>query len=90
MHLLFIICAFLLCLGLWFCATFSLIYLVLLLFSLFFFAGLYVVEFQKRGLPHTHTLIWLKRNTKEPSSALIDGFIFTELPDPEKDTCSCG
>jgi hypothetical protein len=21
---------------------------------------------------------------------LIDGFIFTELPDPEKDTCSCG
>jgi hypothetical protein len=43
---------------------------------------LYVVEFQKRGLPHTHTLIWLKRNTKDPSSALIDSFISAELPDP--------
>jgi hypothetical protein len=48
-------------------------------------ADLYVVEFQKRGLPHTHTLIWLKRNTKEPSSALIDSFVCAELPDPEKD-----
>ncbi|KAM0926502.1 hypothetical protein ACQ4PT_003554 [Festuca glaucescens] len=46
---------------------------------------LYVVEFQKRGLPHTHTLIWLKRDTKEPSSVLIDGFISAELPDAEKD-----
>jgi hypothetical protein len=43
---------------------------------------LYVVEFQKRGLPHTHTLIWLKRNTKDPSSELIDEFILAELPDP--------
>ncbi|KAM0918645.1 hypothetical protein ACQ4PT_008729 [Festuca glaucescens] len=48
-------------------------------------AYLYVVEFQKRGLPHTHTLIWLKRNTKEPSSSLIDSFVSAELPDPEKD-----
>ncbi|KAM0914328.1 hypothetical protein ACQ4PT_011536 [Festuca glaucescens] len=46
---------------------------------------LYVVKFQNRGLPHTHTLIWLKRNTQERSSALIDGFISAELPDPEKD-----
>jgi hypothetical protein len=49
------------------------------------FADLYVVEFQKRGLPHTHTLIWLKRNTKEPSSRLIDEFISAELPDPMVD-----
>ncbi|KAM0867488.1 hypothetical protein ACQ4PT_041967 [Festuca glaucescens] len=46
---------------------------------------LYVVEFQKRGLRHTHTLIWFKRNTKEPSSGLIDSFISAKLPDPEKD-----
>lgn len=26
-------------------------------------AYLYLVEFQKRGLPHTHTLVWLKADT---------------------------
>ena len=53
------------------------------LFSLV--SDLYVVEFQKRGLPHTHTLIWLKRNTKEPSASLIDRFVSAELPDPKVD-----
>jgi hypothetical protein len=64
------------------------LYVAFILFvctGVFCTADLYVVEFQKRGLPHTHTLIWLKRNTQEPSSALIDGFISAELPDPEKD-----
>ncbi|KAM0829302.1 hypothetical protein ACQ4PT_066963 [Festuca glaucescens] len=59
--------------------------LMALQYPLLFPYDLYVVEFQKRGLPHTHTLIWLKRNTKEPSSALIDSFVSAELPDPEKD-----
>ncbi|XP_044381354.1 uncharacterized protein [Triticum aestivum] len=45
-------------------------------------AYLYVVEFQKRGLPHTHTLVWLKADTKDPSPSFIDGLISAELPDP--------
>lgn len=48
-------------------------------------AYLYVVEFQKRGLPHTHTLIWLKESTKDPSPAFIDNLVCAELPDPVVD-----
>ncbi|XP_073359941.1 uncharacterized protein [Aegilops tauschii subsp. strangulata] len=45
----------------------------------------YVVEFQKRGLPHTHTLVWLKADTKDPSPSFIDSLICAELPDPSTD-----
>ena len=44
-----------------------------------------MVEFQKRGLPHTHTLIWLKESTKDPSPAFIDNLVCAELPDPMVD-----
>ncbi|KAM0870509.1 hypothetical protein ACQ4PT_039955 [Festuca glaucescens] len=44
-------------------------------------AYLYVVEFQKRGLPHTHTLIWLKIDTRDPTPAMIDQYISAEIPD---------
>jgi hypothetical protein len=49
------------------------------------FPDLYVVEFQKRGLPHTHTLIWLKGDTQQPSASFIDSLISAEIPDPMVD-----
>lgn len=52
------------------------------MFYFYFFVDLYVVEFQKRGLRHTHTLIWLKDTTHEPSASFINSFISAEIPDP--------
>src|SRR4051812_1738972 len=40
------------------------------------------MEFQKRGRPHTHTLVRLKESTNDPSPSFIDQFICAELPDP--------
>ncbi|XP_034044527.1 uncharacterized protein LOC117526576 [Thalassophryne amazonica] len=45
-------------------------------------AWLYTIEWQKRGLPHSHTLIWCK-NKIQPED--IDSIISAELPDPEED-----
>lgn len=45
-------------------------------------AFVYSVEWQKRGLPHIHMLIWL-RNKLQPNQ--IDQLVSAELPDPEKD-----
>ena len=43
---------------------------------------MYTVEWQKRGLPHAHFLIWLcvKIHPNE-----IDAIVSAELPDPDKD-----
>lgn len=46
---------------------------------------LHAVEFQKRGLPHGHIIVWLSRDTKELISTLIDSFISAEIPDLETD-----
>ena len=43
---------------------------------------MYTVEWQKRGLPHVHILLWLK-NKIRPSQ--IDSFISAEIPDPVQD-----
>ena len=43
---------------------------------------MYTIEWQKRGLPHAHILIWL--STKMYSNQ-IDSFISAELPDPNND-----
>ncbi|KAL6662326.1 hypothetical protein ACP70R_000185 [Stipagrostis hirtigluma subsp. patula] len=48
-------------------------------------AVLHCIEFQKRGLPHAHLLIWLSMDTSQPSAELIDSFISAEIPDPEVD-----
>ncbi|KAM0844699.1 hypothetical protein ACQ4PT_056882 [Festuca glaucescens] len=48
-------------------------------------AVLYTVEFQKRGLPHAHILIWLKRSDTEVSMTFIDSFVSAEIPDPNED-----
>lgn len=46
---------------------------------------MYVVEFQKRGLPHVHMLIWLDGVSKQYLKNNVDKFVSAEIPDPEKD-----
>nr|GMD14732.1 ATP-dependent DNA helicase PIF1 [Ipomoea batatas] len=41
----------------------------------------YVIEFQKRGLPHAHFLIILKDNCHAISPSFVDNFVSTEIPD---------
>ncbi|CAF1021035.1 unnamed protein product [Adineta steineri] len=43
---------------------------------------MYSIEWQKRGLPHAHILIWLKDKI---TSDQIDSVISAELPDPQQD-----
>lgn len=46
---------------------------------------MYVVEFQKRGLPHVHMLVWLSSDAKKNLKGSIDSYVSAEIPDPEKD-----
>ena len=47
-------------------------------------AHVYVIEFQKRGLPHAHILIWLSHSCKIKTADDVDSIISAELPpDPE-------
>ncbi|KAK1365083.1 hypothetical protein POM88_040644 [Heracleum sosnowskyi] len=46
---------------------------------------MYVVEFQKRGLPHVHMLIWLDSASKKNLMANVDKFVVAEIPDPVLD-----
>lgn len=43
---------------------------------------MYSVEWQKRGLPHIHLLLWLMQRINPD---MIDKFVCCEIPDPEKD-----
>ncbi|KAL6569855.1 hypothetical protein OROMI_014369 [Orobanche minor] len=43
------------------------------------------IEFQKRGLPHAHVVLFLKREDQRHMIENIDDFICAELPDREKD-----
>ncbi|XP_074305872.1 uncharacterized protein LOC141641094 [Silene latifolia] len=45
-------------------------------------AAVYTIEFQKRGLPHAHILLFLHREDKFPEAADIDKIISAEIPDP--------
>lgn len=49
---------------------------------LYFSADLYTIEFQKRGLPHCHTLLWVSDSDKLREPRDIDRFITAEIPDP--------
>ena len=43
---------------------------------------MYSIEWQKRGLPHAHILLWLKVKV---SPSQIDALISAEIPNPEED-----
>ncbi|KAL3620360.1 hypothetical protein CASFOL_035272 [Castilleja foliolosa] len=45
-------------------------------------ADLYTIEFQKRGLPHCHTLIWVVPASKVADAVDVDKYISAEIPDP--------
>lgn len=49
------------------------------------FAVLHSTEFQKRGLPHVHCLVWLKNKNKTDTLSLIDSLISAEIPDISTD-----
>lgn len=46
-------------------------------------AYMYVIEFQKRGLPHAHILIVLAANARPVTPEEVDALVCAELPDPE-------
>jgi hypothetical protein len=48
-------------------------------------ALLYSIEFQKRGLPHVHILVWLDKNGYEITPEMIDKWISAEIPHPSDD-----
>src|ERR1044072_1930719 len=45
---------------------------------------MYTIEFQKRGLPHAHILLWLHSDNKLRTPNMIASVICAELPDPTK------
>ncbi|GKA77871.1 ATP-dependent DNA helicase PIF1 [Tanacetum coccineum] len=45
----------------------------------------YVIEFQKRGLPHAYILLWLEENCKCKTPSEIDDIISAEMPSPTDD-----
>nr|GEX71953.1 DNA helicase PIF1, ATP-dependent [Tanacetum cinerariifolium] len=45
----------------------------------------YVIEFQKRGLPHAYILLWLKEEWKCTTPTQIDDIISAEIPCPTDD-----
>ena len=46
---------------------------------------MHTIEFQKRGLPHVHLLLFLHPDNKYPSSDDIDHIISAEIPSHEND-----
>ena len=48
-------------------------------------ACVYVIEFQKRGLPHAHILLILDQESKFRTVDEIDRVVCAELPDPDVD-----
>ncbi|GKD88729.1 DNA helicase, partial [Tanacetum coccineum] len=51
----------------------------------YIFAVLYTIEFQKRGLPHCHTLLWIESRNTLKDAAHIDEYISAKIPDPVQD-----
>ncbi|KAM3739279.1 hypothetical protein ACB098_08G012800 [Castanea mollissima] len=49
-------------------------------------AVVHIVEYQKRGLPHAHILLFLYHDDKHPTAAEIDRIISAEIPDLNEDS----
>ncbi|GKD56363.1 hypothetical protein Tco_1289750, partial [Tanacetum coccineum] len=47
--------------------------------------AVYTIEFQKRGLPHCHILLWLEPEDKITTIAQIDQYISAEIPNKSED-----
>ncbi|CAN1247127.1 ATP-dependent DNA helicase PIF1, partial [Linum grandiflorum] len=50
-----------------------------------FYADVHAIEFQKRGLPHAHILVFLSAEDKIYSTSHIDSIICAEIPDSVAD-----
>ncbi|XP_019163618.1 PREDICTED: uncharacterized protein LOC109159959 [Ipomoea nil] len=50
-----------------------------------FRAVIYTIEFQKRGLPHAHILLFLARKEVNSATSFMDTIISAEIPDKERD-----
>ncbi|GJR17971.1 putative RNA-directed DNA polymerase [Tanacetum coccineum] len=48
-------------------------------------AVLYTIEFQERGLPHCHTLLWIHEATRVRKDEDIDMYVSAELPSIDAD-----
>nr|GEV70818.1 DNA helicase [Tanacetum cinerariifolium] len=48
-------------------------------------AVLYTIEFQKRGLPYCHSLLWIEMTSKVKEAIDVDIYVSAELPDPKVD-----
>nr|GEX69779.1 hypothetical protein [Tanacetum cinerariifolium] len=48
-------------------------------------AVLYTVEFQKRGLPHCHSLLWIHESVRVSRKEYIDMYVSAELPSEDVD-----
>ena len=46
-------------------------------------AHVFTIEFQKRGLPHMHALLFLHGPDKIQSCAQVDNVVCAEFPDPD-------
>lgn len=45
---------------------------------------MYVIDFQKRGLPHTHIVVILENDLKPRKPSDYDNIVLAELPDPQR------
>ena len=48
-----------------------------------FEAGVHVIEYQKRGLPHCHMLVWVANDCKPRTAGNLDLIVNAQLPDPD-------
>ena len=48
-------------------------------------SAVYTIEFQKRGLPHAHILLWLRTEDKITTTANIEKYISAEIPNKDDD-----